>query len=253
MTGSVTRAGARAAIVVAATGVLGALAASCSLLVHFDDQPSCDGGLCADARVDHAVDDAAPDVVDGGRPDGHVGDAGAEAGDAGSCIGALDGAPCGTDDPCNDTPTCASGACTAHPKADGTPCAAAPDPCHTVPVCTKGKCGASKAQPVGYNWQPGNDNARCCGAAGAVMTTTTSNCGVCGLKCSNGETCGTVANHYLCLGCGGINANCWSNCCSTTTTDHCAPGDCAGNCASPDKCAQFGAHCQVDVVDYCTY
>lgn len=230
------------------------LLVGCTFLVHFDDRPgSCEAGTCGDASTPEASDpEANVDASADAPSDGLLSDAGV-SGDGGACTGKLDGGSCGIDDVCDYPPICLAGVCTRQPKPDNTPCAVALDACHSVPICTKGVCGPSKAQPIGYNWKPGDDNARCCGDGGVVMTTTTPNCGACGIVCGAGQTCGPIATHYLCLGCNGTNSECWSDCCSATSGDHCAPGNCAGACASPDKCATFGAHCQVDVVDYCTY
>jgi hypothetical protein len=61
-------------IVVACIAAAATFGAGCSFLVSFDDQPSCDGGLCAvdasvgiDAVADGAVDSAGDGAKDGGR------------------------------------------------------------------------------------------------------------------------------------------------------------------------------------------
>lgn len=219
----------------------------CTWLVHFVDAPvdPCEAGQCLDvlSPPDSTFSDTGPVVVD----------APLDVGDTGACTGLGDGAVCGRNDPCHDVPTCDNGVCTPHPKADDTPCAAAADACHSIPVCKTGVCGPSTPLPEGFNFKPGDDNARCCGGR-PIETTTNVDCGVCGVACNTakGQSCGAIAQHYLCLNCNGTNADCWSGCCSLTGVSHCAPSDCAtGNCNTAVCPNQ--SHCQSDVVNYCSY
>lgn len=231
--------------------VFASVASAC--LVSFNDapRPVCDGGSCADAggldaTLDHPRGDAGADVSRadrGARPD---------AAEAGSCKGTADGGSCGVGDPCHDTPTCVAGVCSPHVRADGTPCGIPLDVCHSVPSCAAGVCGKSTPLTDGTQWKPGDDNARCCGGE-AVETTSVTNCGVCTVKCdtSAGQSCTAVNGHYFCTPC--TVSDCWSGCCSLTTTAHCSPSDCStGACRSPDICPD-GSHCQSDVVNYCSY
>jgi len=166
-------------------------------------------------------------------------------------------------------PDCDGGECTdataddAPP--DGDPCVSLPDgavcdylDCKTCTVCENGACTLKKACPNGYNWDPPDALARCCGGL-AVLTNTNANCGVCGVVCQTagglGQDCKAVEGHYLCVGCGS-NDECWSKCCSSMPTPaHCAASDCnsgscpPGICPSPAKCVPgIGNH-----VNYCSY
>jgi hypothetical protein len=220
---------------------------SCTWLVPFDTVTGCDGA-CIDATiaaVDAGAEDAGLDVS--------VPDATSTEGDGATCDGRADGTPCGTNDACDDTPTCMGGVCTPHPKPDGTPCAAAPDACHSVPVCKAGVCGAPSTFPDGTQWRPGDDDARCCGGK-PIETTSNTDCGVCGVACntSKGQSCGVLDAHYFCLGCQ-ANGDCWSDCCSLTMGAHCSPSDCnTGLCSDPDVCPDM-SHCEMDTVNYCSY
>jgi hypothetical protein len=219
----------------------------CTWLVPFDtvSGSACEGGACLDAAL-------APDVtVDQGGDSPDASDA--PGADSGTCTGKADGVPCGTGDSCHATPICMAGVCAPQQKADNTPCATALDACHSVPTCKSGVCGPSTALPEGTQWQPGNDNARCCSSK-PIQTTTNTDCGVCGVACSTdkGQSCGLLSGHYFCLGCA-TDPDCWSGCCSLTNGAHCSPSDCnTGACHVPDLCPDM-SHCQMDVVNYCSY
>jgi hypothetical protein len=140
-------------------------------------------------------------------------------------------------------------------KADGAVCVKAPDACHVDAICKQGLCGGLDTRADGYNWQAGDDTARCCHAK-VVHTNTSSDCGACGIACNavNGESCQLLGGHYFCRGCV-ASAACWSKCCSLSfSPGSCAASDCAGNCS-----AQFcppGTHCVVGGAtssDYCAY
>jgi len=228
--------------------------ASLGCIVSFDDAPrsGCDGGACHDVgsldapRDQRAVDTGAdsPDKESGGKPDATP--------EAGSCASLPDGGYCGPGDPCHDAPTCLAGVCTPHVRADGTPCGIPLDACHSIPSCKSGVCGASTALTDGTQWRAGDDNARCCGGK-EIETTTVTNCGVCDIRCNTalGQSCTAVNGHYFCTPCS--PGQCWSGCCSNTTTSHCSPSNCVtGSCQTPDVCPD-GSHCQSDVVNYCSY
>ena len=222
----------------------------CTLLVPFDSVSgsTCDAGACVDGAM--GADVAAPDQG-ADAPDVMTVDA--QDAESGTCTGKADGGSCGTNDACHDTPTCAAGVCTPHQKADGTPCAAATDACHGVPVCKTGVCGPSSALAEGTQWRPGDDNARCCSGK-PIETTSNTNCGVCGVVCNTAksQSCGALNGHYFCLGCA-LDPDCWSGCCSLTNGAHCSPSDCTrGTCHVPNLCPDM-SHCQMDVVNYCSY
>ena len=205
--------------VVLALAALALGAASCSLLVTFDDKPAggCHDGGCADASKPA---DAHP------PSDGPARDAGSDA-DGGGL------------DPCALLP---SGAlCAIH---GGCSCG----------FCQQGKCAVTAACPDGLQWEAGVDTARCCAGA-PVVASTDSNCGVCGVKCAAPQTSSSLDGHYLCLGCT-KSAECWSGCCSVNPSpQHCAVSDCAtgacpaGVCPPPSRCVQTGA----GQPNYCTY
>jgi hypothetical protein len=138
---------------------------------------------------------------------------------------------------------------------DGTPCKQAPDLCHTDGVCKAGTCTAPGTHVDGYNWDPNDVNARCCGGT-PVKTTSNANCGACGIQCNaqNGESCSTLGGHYFCRGCIASSA-CWSHCCSQSfSPPSCAASDCVGNCSA--KYCPPGTHCVVGngtSSDYCAY
>jgi hypothetical protein len=138
---------------------------------------------------------------------------------------------------------------------DGTPCKQAPDLCHTDGVCKAGVCTAPGTHVDGYNWDPNDPNARCCGGT-PVKTTSNANCGACGIQCNagNGESCSTLGGHYFCRGCI-ASASCWSHCCSQSfSPPSCAASDCVGNCSA--KYCPPGTHCVVGggtSSDYCAY
>jgi hypothetical protein len=201
----------------------------CSLIVRLDDPTSpsgADGGY-ADATLplDGASADATPPGTDGGHADAaHPGE---------------DGGP----DPCA---TLEAGAFCAY--ATGCQCT----------YCKSGGCTDTKACPEGFNWEAGNDLARCC-AGLAVLTDTNENCGVCGIKCatagvSSPQNCALLSGHYQCVDCA-ANSECWSGCCAIDTTPyHCAESDCntgacaAGLCPAPSTCESGGGE-----PVYCSY
>jgi len=138
---------------------------------------------------------------------------------------------------------------------DGTPCKQAPDLCHTAGVCKAGTCQAPGTHVDGYNWDPNDTNARCCGGT-PVKTTSNANCGACGIQCNagNGESCSILGGHYFCRGCI-ASTDCWSHCCSLSfSPPSCAASDCNGNCSA--KYCPPGTHCVVGngtSSDYCAY
>jgi hypothetical protein len=213
----------RTRLLLAAASAVAAAGAGCSLLVTFRDQPVCDGGKCGDASpLDASAD---------GRDEAPPADAPRDVADA---------AP----DPCAQRP-------------DGTICAYLGG-CNCT-ACKGGTCSDTKKCPEGYNWEAGDDLARCCGGL-AVRTNTNANCGVCGIVCktagvSTPQDCQPLAGHYLCLGCS-TNPECWSQCCSTSPApNHCAASDCnMGTC--PDGICPAPAHCVVGTgnsPNYCSY
>jgi hypothetical protein len=145
------------------------------------------------------------------------------------------------------------GTCATWP--DGTACKAAPDACHTDGVCKAGVCMAPGTHVDGFNWQTGDDTARCCGGT-PLHTNTNSNCGVCGIGCNggNGESCQSLGGRWFCRGCI-ASSGCWSHCCSQSfSPPSCAASDCVGNCSSA-YCPP-GTHCVVgfpNSSDYCSY
>jgi hypothetical protein len=191
--------------------------------------------------VDSAGDDSAtqPDVVI-----------------PGSCAGQPDGTVCVlSHDPCYANAVCTGGLCGGLvPKPNGTVCKASTMPCEADAVCTGGQCGNFTTRGDGYNWQAGDDTARCC-VGQPLHTTSDADCGACGIRCNagNGESCSQFGGHYFCRGCV-ASAACWSHCCSTSYSPYsCAASDCAGHCD-----AQYcppGTHCVVGsgTSDYCAY
>jgi hypothetical protein len=217
----------------------------CTLLVDFVDKApidqalSCEGGDCTDpdATVLYSEPDAGADAA---VPDVHV-----EADATPNPCGALaDGAACGDADPCNDPPRCEKGACAMHPKEAGVFCGH--DSCNCEYCDGKGGCTDTKKCPEGFNWDPKDKLARCCGGL-AVLTNTNANCGVCGVVCrtagvSTVQSCKAIDGEYLCVGCS-ANPECWSKCCSSSPGPaHCAASDCstgkcmAGICPAPSTC-----------------
>jgi hypothetical protein len=204
--------------------------AGCTLLVDFEDKPPppCEGGDCAD--VDGAVLYAAPDA--------DVGEIVQVQADANPCASLADGAVCRAADPCNDQARCVNGACVEHPKEAGTFCAN--DLCNCSYCDGKGACTTSKACPEGFNWDAGNKLARCCGGI-AVTTDNGLNCGVCGIRCktagvSQPQSCAKIDGEYFCVDCQS-NGECWSNCCSSTTKQHCAASaNCTAGLCGPGIC-----------------
>jgi hypothetical protein len=239
---------ARARRLLAVSTALAALGAGCTWIVDFVDQAACDGGIC---------DDATAPVSDASLDDGGDARADARAGDADPCESLADGAACGNADPCNERPTCASGRCVHHPNDAAAFCAYLGG-CNCG-YCNNGACSTTKKCPEGFNWEAGDDLARCCGGL-PVRTNTNANCGVCGVVCktagvSTPQDCQMLGGHYLCVGCAS-NTECWSQCCSSAPTpSHCAASDCNtgacpnGICPSPAKCV-MGAN---NNPNYCSY
>jgi hypothetical protein len=206
--------------------------------------PGLDSGGGSDAS--EAAADEAGDPADA-EDDGHP---------SKSCVGLMDGTPCGASpDICHDAPLCEGGACAPPaPKADGFVCAAAPDDCHTAGTCKAGVCGAPPTRADGYEWTAGDTTARCCGGK-PIHTDVDTDCGACGIQCnaSNGESCQSFGGQWFCRGCVASGA-CWSHCCSESFSPYsCAASDCAGNCS--DQYCPTGTHCVVGTVtsDYCSY
>jgi hypothetical protein len=112
--------------------------------------------------------------------------------------------------------------------------------------CQSGTCSATRACPEAFNWEAGNDLARCCSGL-AVQTDTNANCGVCGVQCATAgvtspQNCALLGGHYQCVDCA-ANSECWSGCCAIDTTPyHCAESNCntgacvAGLCPAPSTC-----------------
>jgi hypothetical protein len=203
--------------------------------------------------IDASTGDAAEAAGDDADDPADTGD---DAHPSKSCVGLMDGTPCGAaPDICHDAPLCEGGSCAAAvAKADGFVCAAAPDDCHVAGTCKTGVCGAPAARADGYNWTPGDDTARCC-AAKPIHTDVDTDCGACGIQCNagNGESCQLFGGEWFCRGCV-ASAACWSHCCSESFSPYsCAASDCAGNCS--DTYCPTGAHCVVGTVtsDYCSY
>jgi len=204
-----------------AVGAFALGAFGCTFLVDFEDHPPdpCADGGCVDATIDVAPD-VAPDVAD----------AAVEA-----------------DAPPNPCATLEAGAICEY--AGGCTCN----------TCQNGTCSGTKKCPDGYNWDPKNALARCCGGL-AVVTNTNANCGVCGVVCKTAgvttpQDCKLLDGHYLCVGCS-ANSECWSQCCSSSPTpSHCAASDCnTGNCPNgicpaPSKCVMGTGNAP----NYCSY
>lgn len=199
---------------------------ACTFLIDFVDAPpdaTCadDGGCVDTTAVDAAIADA------GGEPRVDA-DADADA-NADPCARLEAGAICGYAGGCN---------------------------CNH---CSNGTCSTTKKCAEGFNWEAGNDLARCCGGL-AVLTNTNANCGVCGVVCktagvANPQDCQIIGGRHLCGGCVG-NTECWSQCCSSSPgPSHCAASDCntgacpAGICPSPSRCVQGAAN----TPNYCAY
>ena len=195
-------------------------------------EPQDDGDASAPLDLDAARSDVSlpsPDAIvlasDGG---GASDDASQDAGvDPGSCVG----------------------------KPDGTVCVASPDGCHTDATCKQGLCGGLGTRADGYNWQAGDDTARCC-LGKPIHTNTSGDCGACGIQCNagNGESCQALGGRWFCRGCI-ASAACWSKCCSLSfSPSSCAASDCVGNCSA--QYCPAGSHCVVGAPnssDYCAY
>jgi hypothetical protein len=209
-----------ASVAVAVTG--------CSLLTHLDEPTS-------DSALDGGNADATLPSTDAGYADADV-DAAADA-----ARPADGGGP--SSDPCA---TLAAGAFCAY--AGGCQCT----------YCQSGTCSSTTACPEGFNWEAGNDLARCCSGL-AVLTDTNENCGVCGVHCatagvSSAQNCEILGGHYQCADCS-ANSECWSGCCATDTTPyHCAESNCntgacpAGLCPAPSTCQTATGE-----PNYCSY
>jgi hypothetical protein len=213
-----------ASVVAAVTG--------CSLLTRLDDPTSGsapDGGY-ADATLpadDGGYADAPLSADDGGHSDARLpGDGGGPSSDR--CATLEAGAFCAYAGGCQCT------------------------------YCQNGTCSASQACPEAFNWEAGNDLARCCSGL-AVLTDTNENCGVCGIHCatagvSSPQNCALLSGHYQCVDCT-ANTDCWSGCCAIDTTPyHCSASDCntgdcvAGLCPAPSTCVSATGD-----PNYCSY
>jgi hypothetical protein len=193
---------------------------ACTFLVDFVDQPDACAGACLDATVDAPLD--AADAHD----DVHDADVDAPPN---PCAKLEAGAICEYQGGCN------------------------------CGYCMNGTCSQTKKCPEGFNWDAGDDLARCCGGL-PVLTNTNANCGVCGIVCktagvSTPQDCKLLAGHYLCVGCN-ANSECWSQCCSSAPTpSHCAASDCNtgacpnGICPTPSRCVQPAG----TAPNYCSY
>jgi hypothetical protein len=222
-------------------GTMACIAAAltgCSLLVRLDD-PTSPFGFDGGGYVDSAL----PDEDSGSAEDATL--------------------------PGNEDSGGSSSADAAHPGEDVAP---PPDLCATLEAgafcayasgcqctyCQSGTCSNTKACPEGFNWEAGNDLARCCGGL-AVLTDTNANCGVCGVECATAgvtspQNCALLSGHYQCVDCA-ANSECWSGCCAIDTTPyHCAESDCntgdcvAGLCPAPSTCVQG-----TGTPNYCSY
>jgi hypothetical protein len=224
--------------------------------------------IVAVALLVAACSTSAATASDGGASDAFVippdaiafVDSGVNVIEKGRCLDQPNGAPCGdgaeggvTD--CRDLPTCENGACVPHPKPDGTMCGTK-NPC--VSGCVSGVCVDIPTRPDGFNWQPGDDNARCC-AGKPISTTTLDNCGACGIKCNaaDGQSCGVVGTegHHYCVNCV-ASANCWSGCCSNSFAPPtaCAASDCTkGLCVQQFCPPNTTCKTSPDSSDYCGY
>jgi hypothetical protein len=129
--------------------------------------------------------------------------------------------------------------------ADAPPDGPPPNPC------------AGKAD--GTQWDTSDYFARCCGGQPVHADKDLDNCGVCGLKCINGQTCeaenaAQFPKAVYCTGCAG-NACSGPLCCVKTVTTQgvCVPDNCTGTCVdsqcSSGKCQTEG----MTVNDYCYY
>jgi hypothetical protein len=200
---------------------------SCSLLTRLDDPttgPGHDGG---------SADTASPE--DGGSADATL------PVDAGE-----DAAPTQDGSGSNLCTTLESGALCAY--AGGCQCS----------YCQAGSCSTTMGCPEGFNWEAGNDLARCCSGL-AVLTDTNENCGVCGIHCAtagvtSAQDCALLSGHYQCVNCA-ANSECWSGCCAIDTTpNHCSESDCntgacvAGLCPAPATCTPGAGG-----PNYCSY
>jgi hypothetical protein len=212
------------------------------------DAPVCADGACAPATAttDGTACGTAPDDCH----DAPVCMSGACAAPA----NVADGTSCGAaPDDCHDAPACKGGTCGDPANAaNGKACGSAPDSCHHAPACSDGSCAAAAAFAEGAKPTGGAADDHCCGGKAVDTSTDDSNCGVCGVVCRSGQTCGAVDGEYFCKGCA-ANDDCWSGCCSISPApDHCSPSNCSGACQA-DICPD-GAHCVVGTsVDYCTY
>lgn len=230
-----------------------AAAVGCSLLVKFVDEPEAspvDAGFPdVTALPDVVVAIDASDAFDGDAPI-------VDAQSSNPCLTLADGAKCGDAGLCNEPSTCEQGVCKAHPNEGGALCGFGGG-CNCE-YCKNGACSATRSCPEGFNWEAGNPLARCCKGI-AVLTNNNENCGVCGVVCqtagvSTPQDCAPVNGHYQCTNCS-TPQECWSNCCSSTTTPHCAPSDCTsvGNCTNvcpaPAVCKSPGG----GLPNYCAY
>jgi hypothetical protein len=186
-------------------------------------------------------------------------------------------------DACNDAPTCESSFCVLHPKANGTICAATTNacqepgrctdgvcgtittakdgtdctmptnPCHAPGKCKSGVCGAETVYPDGHQYDTSSYIFRCCGGQPARLDQSP-NCGACGIQCHTGFGCtqsGSSDPRAWWCQCGGINNNCFSNCC-TVPDNLCSPS----NCQTPATCVGCPAGSICEAADphyFCHY
>jgi hypothetical protein len=91
----------------------------------------------------------------------------------------------------------------------------------------------------GTQWDTSNYFARCCGGKPTNTDTDPDNCGVCGLKCINGQVCehenaAFDSKAVYCTGCIGNSCSSGLCCCKTvnTTQGACCPTNCMEQCVA---------------------
>jgi hypothetical protein len=113
--------------------------------------------------------------------------------------GAVNQPCCGTNT-CNTGMVCASGACRAcgavgQPCCTGSRCTADSNPC-TLEACSSGTC---RRTTVANGTSAGSlAEQRCCGGVAVDISTSTRNCGGCGLACASGQACEPVETTTSC-------------------------------------------------------
>jgi len=212
------------------------------------DPPVCMAGVCAPPA-------ASTDGTSCGAPMDkcHLGPL-CMGGACRAAANAADGTTClPAPDSCHDARKCEAGTCAAAADlADGTSCGAAPDSCHHPHLCASGTCAAPAAFAEGAVPTGGAAHERCCSGKAVDTATDKGNCGVCGIACNGGQTCGELDGAYLCLNCAD-NDECWSGCCSINPApNHCSASECTSVACKAGVCPD-GAHCVASTVDYCTY